>query len=343
MREILYILDMDFEKTYQNEQRFLTITGIYPSEFDVLFKAFEPRWTQTHKHYDSRGRRRKKPLTSRQLNAPTKTLPTNRSKLFFVLYLYKVNPLQEIAGATFDMDQGQVSRWKTVLTPILLKALEDLGLQAARNTEELIRLFRSRQRKKAKGEKTESLHLDVSERPIQRNKDYKAQKHDYSKKQAGHTIKNSFICDEHQFIHFLGFTWRGAIHDKAMIEAEITSFENRAFEGLWLSKDAGYQSYQPKGVHLLEPFKASRGNPITKFQKEFNSWLSSIRVVVEHAIGGIKRLRSAFEKIRKFRTHRADQIIQVAVGLHNLRVTAGRASYAQKSSCVRAKLSNLST
>lgn len=342
VRKILYLLGMDFKKTYQNEQRFSTITSIYPEEFDVLFRAFEPRWLQAHKHYNFRGKRRSKPLTSKQLLAPTKTLPTNREKLFFILYLYKINPLQDVAGATFDMDQGQVSRWKKVLTPILLQALKDLDLHAARNTEELIRLFRTRQRKKDKDENIDSMHIDVTERPIQRNKDKGAQRNDYSRKQAGHTIKNTIICDEYQFIHFAGFTWRGAIHDKAMVDEEVTSFGHPVFADLWLSKDAGYQGYLPSGINILEPFKPFRDNPITEFQKEFNRWVSSIRTVVEDAIGGVKRLRSAFERVRKFLTYRADQTLQVAVGLHNLRVSL-RDSYSTKSSCVRANLVILDT
>lgn len=320
----------------------MAITSIYPEEFDVLFSAFEPRWLQAHKHYNFRGKRRSKPLTAKQLHAPTKTIPTNREKLFFILYLYKINPLQEVAGATFDMNQGQVSRWKKVLTPVLLEALKDLDLHAARNTEELIRLFRSRQRKSTIDENIDSMHLDVTERPIERNTDREAQQNDYSKKQADHTIKNTIICDEYQFIHFVGFTWRGAIHDKAMIDEEITSFDHPVFTDLWLSKDAGYQGYLPTGINIIEPFKSFRNNPITEFQKDFNRWVSSIRVVVEDAIGGVKRLRSAFERVRKFLTFRADQTLQVAVGLHNLRVRL-RDSYNAKSSCARANLAILDT
>lgn len=334
---------MDFEKTYQHEQRFLAITSLYPEEFDILFEAFEPRWRQEYKHFTFRGNRRKKPLTSKQLESPTKTLPTNRLKLFFVLYLYKVNPLQDVAGATFEMDQGQVSRWKNVLTPVLLQALKDLKLNAARNTEELIRLFRDRQRSKPEAEQSQSLHLDATERTIQRNSDYETQKNDYSKKQADHTVKNSVICDEHQFVHFLGPTWRGAVHDKKMIDNEITDLNHTVMENQWLSKDLGYQGYQPEGVHLLEPFKASSNNPISETEKQFNQWISSIRVVVEDAIGGTKRLRSAFERIRKFSTQKADQIIQVATGLHNLRVSKRKDSYTASASCVRAQLLILNT
>lgn len=329
---------MKFEKIYQHDKQFLSITSLLPEEFDVLFAAFEPRWLQWYKHFTFRLQRRNKPLTARKMHSPTKTLPSNESKLFFILYLYKVHPLQDIAAATFEMNQGQVSKWRKVLTPILLKSLEDLGLQAARSTEDLVRLFRSRQRQKPPEEQSDSLHLDATERPIERNLDYSTQKHDYSGKQGCHTAKNSVLCDEYQFIHYLGYTWRGAIHDKAMIDEELPRLTADCFDGIWLSKDTGYQGYQPQGVHLLEPFKAFRNRPVTEIQKEMNRWISSIRVVVENAIGGMKRLRAASERIRNFSVDKADQILSVAAGLHNLRVVHRQETYTYATSCVRANL-----
>jgi len=38
-------------------------------------------------------------------------------------------------------------------------------------------------------------------------------------------------------------------------------------------------------------YKKKAGQELHKWQKEFNTWMSSLRVVVENAIGGAKRLR----------------------------------------------------
>lgn len=334
---------MKFDKVYRHDKQFLSITSLLPEEFDALFKAFEPRWLQWYKHFTSRMTRRNKPLTARQMHSTTKTLSSSQRKLFFILYLYKVNPLQDVAAATFEMDQGQVSKWRKILTPVLLQSLQDLGLQAARDTEGLTRLFRGRQRDRRDRPEGggDSLHLDATERPIQRNRDYSTQKHDYSGKRGGHTVKDSVLCDEEQFVHYVGPTWRGAIHDKAMIEGELPDFGAACFDQMWLSKDSGYQGYRPEGVHLLEPDKAFRNRPLTGIQKEMNAWISSIRVVVEDAIGGMKRLRAASETIRKFSSGKADQIIRVASGLHNLRVRSRQQTYTLATSCVRANLHSL--
>ncbi|MEL7249911.1 MAG: transposase family protein, partial [Bacteroidota bacterium] len=172
---------------------------------------------------------------------------------------------------------------------------------------------------------------------------YTAQRYDYSGKRRYHVVKNSLICDEFQFIHFVGYTWRGAINDPAMISEEIPHLNYPCFDQLWLSKDSGYQGYQPTGVHLLEQFKAFRNTPLTQIQKDMNTWISSIRVVIENAISGIKRLRAAKEQIRKLSIKKADQIITLAAALHNLRVRLRKDTYNLASSCVRANLTPFGT
>lgn len=57
------------------------------------------------------------------------------------------------------------------------------------------------------------------------------------------------------------------MHDKTTTEQEIPDLECfKAFER-WFSKDKVYQSFQPRGVHLLEPYKTRRNHPLKKWQK----------------------------------------------------------------------------
>ena len=208
--------------------------------------------------------------------------------------------------------------------------------------EELTKLFRIHQglAQDKEEQKIESLHLDATEREIERNVDPEAQKEDYSGKQGTHTLKNSVICDEFQFIHFAGFTHRGAIHDKAMIEQEIPHFNDLQTPFLWFTKDKGYQAYCPEGVFLLEPYKAARNHPLTGLQKLVNSWISSVRVVCEHAISGIKRCRLLKEPLRYFDSILRDQFFFIACGLHILRVTARKDNYSNGAlrTCARINL-----
>lgn len=338
---------MDVQKIIAKPKRFLALTSLHVSEFEELLSPFSSRWRTHFKHYTLRGERRSKPLTGVQMDTGTDKLPREEDKLFFILYLFKNNSLQEAMGEHFDIDQSHVSRWVHILTPILQQAIKDLLLQPARNMDELIQLFRNRQqqRQNACAEQTdkpsispaESLHADGVERAIQRNTDQEAQKHDYSGKKRGHRLKNTVVCDEFQFIHFAPHTHRGAIHDKAMIEDELPDL--KAFEDyhLWFSKDSGYQAYEPSGVYLIQPYKATRGHPLTDLEKLTNSYIASTRVVIEHAISGVKRCRLLKDPIRYFDSTFRDAVFFIGCGLHNLRVSR-RKPYIGGAARVRARI-----
>ncbi|RMF00631.1 MAG: hypothetical protein D6772_06090 [Bacteroidetes bacterium] len=76
-----------------------------------------------------------------------------------------------------------------------------------------------------------------------------------------------------------------------MARLELPSLEGVSPEPLVFTKDKAYQSYHPKGVFVLAPYKASRGHPLTGLEELTNSALAAIRIVCEHAISGVKRLR----------------------------------------------------
>ena len=65
--------------------------------------------------------------------------------------------------------------------------------------------------------------------------------------------------------------------------------------------------------------RASLGYPLKRWQNHYNKWGSSMRNVVKHAIGGIKRMAKA-RRSRTSSIKHADLVIQLAAGLHDLRV-----------------------
>lgn len=223
---ICYLICMDLQKIIKNKKQFLALTTLRISEFEELSPYFSSRWHQFIKHYNFRRKRRKKPLTGGQIKNATRLLKTDEEKLFFILYFFKNGHLQESLAAQFDMNQGQISRWIKVLMPLLEKSISDLHLQPARSMPELVKLFRNRQIENnlSNCESADSLHLDATERPIQRNVDYKAQEQDYSGKKGTHTVKNSVLNDENQFIHFTGQTFAGPTSDKTMAALELSDF-----------------------------------------------------------------------------------------------------------------------
>lgn len=332
---------MDLQKIKNKEKQFLSLTSLYVAEFDELLVCFSTRWQSYFKYHHVRdGRRRSKPLTAKQLQRPTSSLSTDGDKLFFILYFFKNNHLQEALAMQFEMDQGHISRWIKRLMPVLSQSIKDLHLQPARTMDELVCLFRSRQRmdNPAGVGKAQSVHLDATERSIARNTDQDAQKQDYSGKQHGHTLKNTVLCDEFQFIHFAGFTHRGAISDVKMARQELPTLEGLGNDTIIATKDKGYQGYRPEGVFHFEPYKAARNQPIDGLEELVNSAISSIRIVCEHAIGGVKRLRILKDQLRYHNSDFRDQIFGIACGIHNLRVSRRKNTYSNGALRVRARI-----
>ena len=85
-------------------------------------------------------------------------------------------------------------------------------------------------------------------------------------------------------------------------------------------KDTGFQGYEPAGVKTFQPQKKPKGKERTPEQKEQNSLISSIRIVIEHIIAGIKRCRIVKDTIHLWKGGIRDMVMEVCCGLHNFRV-----------------------
>jgi hypothetical protein len=90
--------------------------------------------------------------------------------------------------------------------------------------------------------------------------------------------------------------------------------------GTTLFQDTGFQGYAPPSVRVLQPRKKPKGSELSVSDKFMNGILSSVRIVVEHSISGIKRCRIVKEVFRNTKAGFSDLIMEVACALHNLRV-----------------------
>ena len=66
--------------------------------------------------------------------------------------------------------------------------------------------------------------------------------------------------------------------------------------------------------------KKPPGGALTEQEKRVNRTLSRVRVRVEHAIAGVKRSRIVKDVFRNKEPGLSDVSIEIATGLHNLRV-----------------------
>ena len=88
-----------------------------------------------------------------------------------------------------------------------------------------------------------------------------------------------------------------------------------------MRKDTGFQGYEPPGVHTRQPKKKPRGGELSFEEKEQNSLISRIRIIVEHVICGIKRCRIVKDVFRNTKDRFDDLVMEIACGLHNFRTT----------------------
>lgn len=64
-----------------------------------------------------------------------------------------------------------------------------------------------------------------------------------------------------------------------------------------------------------------RGTELTGIDKFLNKMISNVRIVVENVICGVKRSRIVKEPLRLTKEKISDVVMEIACGLHNLRVT----------------------
>jgi hypothetical protein len=74
-------------------------------------------------------------------------------------------------------------------------------------------------------------------------------------------------------------------------------------------------------VHIYQPKKKPKGKELTPEEKAENKIISSIRILIEHIIAGVKRCRIVKDVFRNTKLYFADQVMEIACGLHNFRTT----------------------
>jgi hypothetical protein len=67
--------------------------------------------------------------------------------------------------------------------------------------------------------------------------------------------------------------------------------------------------------------KKPKGKELTDEQKKSNQSIASFRILVEHAIGGVKKCRIVKDRIRCYKLGFEDLVMLLACGLHNLRMS----------------------
>jgi DDE superfamily endonuclease len=290
--------------TLKEQPRVLrALTSLDPDEFETLLGPFEQAWeaSVTHPFRHQKARKR------RYGGGRKPHLLAIEDKLLFILFYFNVDPLQEVIAACFGVSQGRANEWIHKLSPILESALGAAQCLPERNPQHLKQVLALCT--------SVDFMIDGTERPVQRPTDSIEQKDQYSGKKK-HTLKNNLIIDiEERLVRYLSETYPGRMHDKRICDIEELVFPPE----INLFQDSGFQGYEPPGVTIYQPLKKPKGQELTVEAKAENQIISSIRTLVEHIISGVKRCRIVQDIFRNTKAFFADQVMEIACGLHNFR------------------------
>jgi hypothetical protein len=292
---------MNIRSALRTDRMCKALTGLTIKEFNNLVADFS--WN--YQEYEAK----RKPDRKRKLGGGRDSyLKTSEDKLFYALWYLKTYPTFDVASFYVGFARSKARKWSHLLFSVLEKTLRRklvLPQRKISSIEEFERLF----------PEVKEVFADGIERSIQRSKNKKKQQKMYSGKKKQHTRKSIVVADNTRHILVITKQKSGRRHDKRLTDKEsifehlpkkVDAYADTAFEG-------------EKRVHINTyiPQKRSRGRPLTAQEKEMNKIISSFRVVVEHAIGGIKRYGCMSQKLRNRKAFIDDQFILLTAGLWN--------------------------
>jgi hypothetical protein len=132
-----------------------------------------------------------------------------------------------------------------------------------------------------------------------------------------HCLKNDLLASLNTRILWLSKTYYGSVHDKKICDLQPLAFP----WGIFVWQDTGFIGHNPHGVTVLMPTKKPKGKEHTDEQKIQNHEISSIRITVEHAIGGAKRWRIVKDTYRCRKFGFDHKVMLIACGLHNFYIS----------------------
>ena len=299
---------LTYEQLKDHPRELLAATGLTVEEIERLLPEFETAYATRHPAQCTLAG---KPRQRQPGGGAKGVLEQMADRLLFILVYMKTQPLQTMHGLQFGLSQPQANYWIHRLLPVLQAALQALGMMPERDGSAVAA-------SDLMPEGTPDLALDGTERRRQRPKDAAEQKAHYSGKQKTHTDKNILLVNESSSkVVYLGPTEPGSKHDKkAADEAAITYPSNAT-----LDQDTAFQGYAPANVLVRQSKKKPRGQELSAADKFLNQIIASVRIEIEHVLAGVKRCRIVKDVLRLTKTGISDLVMEIACGLHNLRVT----------------------
>ena len=295
---------MNTTSIFKNKRLTQALIGISEQEFESLLPVFA--------HAVLEDKRLRSAATERRFGGGAKgKLPAPEQKLFFILVYIKTYPTFDFLGFIFNMHRSKAHKHTALLIGSLEKAIGRtivMPEQKISSVEEFLEKF----------PEAKDLFVDGVERPVQRPKDKKRQNKLYSGKKRRHMKKSVIAINDKKRILVLTKTKSGRRHDKRLADKDCL-FEHIP-ESVALWTDTGFQGVLTQHANTLIPKKATESKPLTVSEKEENKVIASFRVIVEHAISGLKRFKAYADIWRNKIQNLDDRVMRIVAGLWNLHI-----------------------
>ena len=240
--------------------------------------------------------------------------PGNRSKMYIrhslllALMRKKGGSTQEELAAMFGVDQSNINRSLAASNHILSEVLPTAHkmTQLIREVDTLMGLKKIIPPDPATGKV--AVVLDGTHVPVDRSGDKDRRKADYSGKKKAFTFNTNVLTDTRKRILWISGTTSGSTHDLTLLREDppdlgiltriMSDDDTPERDRPVLYVDKGYQGisgYYP-GATVRQPARRRPNSDkqtggLTEEELALNKEINGTRVVVEHAIGMIKRYR----------------------------------------------------
>lgn len=290
------------EKILKNPRLCQSVFGSSKEEIEKLLPVFS-QCIVAYRH-------QLKPKRQRKVGGGRKgDLPTDLDKLLYILMFLKIYPTYDVLSILSNHQRSKCGDSVNFLLPVLEMTLKRKLVLPKRKARSLEEVFE-------RCPELKDVFIDGTERRTQRPKNLKKRKKLYSGKKKSTARKTIVLSDEKKRILFMTKTKSGRRHDKRLTDKSglIEAIPKRV--GIWT--DTGFIGIQHSHPNCVFPDKARKGNPLTEEQKQNNKVISGIRVISEHAIGGLKRFKAASDTYRNRLPNMDDTMSCICAGLWNL-------------------------
>lgn len=287
---------------------FRRFTTLSLEEFDLLVRKLEPEWkTSEKKRLEARKNRKRKVGQGRPYE-----LGNFRNLLFVSILYLRTHMSVELLAMMFRVDEDAVRRPVRRILPLIqdrfMPTTALSGKKRINTIDELLKEY----------PELEDIIFDGTEFPIPRPK--KRQKQSYSGKKKRHTKKSQVALGKKtKLILAVSPPRKGKIHDKKQLEK--TGWDRKLPKEVERNGDLGYHGMRKKGEesNWHTPHKKPKGGALTRKQRAENRRFAKERIVVEHAIRGMKMFRRIGETIMQKTDEFFSTTLLAAANLYNFK------------------------